>query len=59
MFLSLLKIVSFNSHPDSSQMKMTKQAFLTDFINYKFVCVKIAANTNKKTWWGILIEKEN
>ena len=38
---------------------MTKQAFLTDFINYKFVCVKIAANTNKKTWWGILIEKEN
>ena len=37
-------------HP--SEMKMTKQAFLTDFFNYKFLCVKIAANTNKKVWWG-------
>ena len=33
-------------------MKMTKQAFLTDFFNFKFLCVKIVANTNKKIWWG-------
>ena len=34
-------------------MKMIKQAFLIDFFfNYKFLCVKIVANTNKKIWWG-------
>ena len=36
---------------DLSQMKMTKQVFLTDFFNYKFLCVNIVANT-KKIWWG-------
>ena len=38
---------------DPSQLKMTKQPFLTDFFfNYKFLCVKTVANTNKKIWWG-------
>ena len=32
-------------------MKMIKQAFLIDFFfNYKFLYVKIVANTNKKIW---------
>ena len=37
-------------------MKMTKQTFLADFFNYKFLCVKIGPNTNKKSGGGILIE---
>ena len=36
---------------DPSQMKMTKQAFLTDFSDDKCPCVKIVANTNKEIWW--------
>ena len=52
--VSFLKLISsFNP----SQMKMTKQGFLTDFFfSYKFLCVKIVANTNKRIWWGILTE---
>ena len=34
---------------DPSQMKMTKQAFLTVFLVTNF-CVKILANTNKNVW---------
>ena len=35
-----------------SQMKMTKQAFLTDFFLITNFCVKIVANTNQKIYWG-------
>ena len=40
------------SATDPSQMKMTKQAFLTDFFLITNFCVKIVANTNKKIWRG-------
>ena len=40
------------STTDPSQMKMTKQAFLTDFFLITNFCVKIVANTNKKIWRG-------
>ena len=43
----------FQGVTDPSQMKMTKQRFVTDFFfNYKFPYVKIVANTNKTNWWG-------
>ena len=33
-------------------MKMTKHIFDRFFFNYKFLCVKIVFNTNKKICWG-------
>ena len=42
---------------DPSQMKMTKQVFLTDFFLITNFCVKIVANTNKKKWWGHIDRK--
>ena len=29
-----------------------KTYFCQIFFNYKFLCVKIVTNTNKKIWWG-------
>ena len=32
--------------------KWQNRYFWQIFFNYKFLCVKIVANTNKKIWWG-------
>ena len=32
--------------------KWQNRHFRQIFFNYKFLCVKIVANTNKKIWWG-------
>ena len=47
-----MKQCTINFRLDPSQMKMTKQVFLTDFFNYKFLCVKIVANTTKEICQG-------
>ena len=34
--------------------KWPKRHFRQIFFNYKFLCVKIVANTNRKIWWGYI-----
>ena len=54
-----MKQCIINFRLDPSQMKMTKQLFLTDFFNYEFLCVKIVANTTKEIGQGHIDGKLN
>ena len=46
----------YTIHYDPSQLKMTKQAFMTDFFNYKFLVLKFWLTLIKNFGGGILIE---